>query len=564
MRSKRDWGPEEAPSRSRRARGYAAASAGLAMLLLSAVACTGSTAAPVSPSPGLTGPAYTLQVLASTDLTDMTPILEEAQQATGVTVKLHLTATLTGAQEVADGTAAGKYDAVWFASDDYLELLNGGLTKLAGTTEIMTSPVVIGVRTSAARRLGWDNKPVTWADIAEAAAKGEFTFGMGDPRTSNSGLMGLASVATSLAGNGAALQQNEIAGASPLLTSLFHAQTLTEYTSSALAGSYRSLLKNAEAKVPDGLIDYESQLLTLQAQTGSEDPLTLIYPSDGATWATYPLSALASAPATAKDAYLRLAAYLRTPRVQEQIMNITHRRPIVSGISLTASLRGHQPFELPFPGTASTVEDLVDVYEDKLVRATQTVYVLDTSGSMAGTRLAGLKQALLALTGVDTSLSGQFAVFRSREEVTLLPFNSAPGTPETLTIPELSPGPVLARMRSRISSLTAGGSTAIYDSLVKACQILATQRTADPGLTQSIVLLTDGENNTGWDLAQFLARYRTQGSDRPPVYAIALGDADLQQLDRLAAATGGEAFNATTQPVSALHGIFEDIRGYQE
>lgn len=543
---------------------FAAAFAALAGLLLSALAgCTGSAAPPAA---GFSGPPYTLHILASSELADVAPVLRQAASATGVTVDLTLTGSLAGAQQVIDGTAERKYDAVWFASDNYLNLYPDGLSKLNGTTEIMSSPVVLGLRSAVARRLGWDHHPVTWAGIAQAATRHEFTFGMTDPAMSNSGLSALVAVATAVAGKGAALQPAEIPQAEPELAGLFHAQVLTAATSGTLTQAYLHDLEDAGGTLPDGLIDYESQLLTLKAEAPRDDPLTLVYPSDGVLEATYPLSILTSAPPAAKNAYRRLARYLTSPQAQKQIMQVTHRRPIAGNIPLAPELAGHHPFGLPFPATSSTVQELIGAYQGTLRTADRTVYVLDLSGSMRSTRLAGLKRALLALTGADTTLAGKLSMFRSGEQVTFLPFGTTPGVPAVFDIPPArsqAVQAVLMRMRAYISGLHVHGHTAIYDALVDAYQIMAAQNAADRGRIESIVLLTDGENNTGRDLVSFIAYYRSLPAGRPPVYTIAFGQADLRPLADVASVTGGTAFDAVSQPISALSTIFEEMRGYQ-
>jgi Ca-activated chloride channel homolog len=508
--------------------------------------------------------SYTLHVLASSELADMAPILNQAQAATGVKVDLTLIGSLSGAQEVIDGTAQRSYDAVWFASDNYLDLYQNGPGKLNGTTEIMASPVIVGVRSAVADRLGWDHAQVTWADIAQAAIEHKFTFAMTNPAQSNSGLSALVSVATVIAGNGAALQYNEIPAAEPELSGMFHEQKVTAPTSGTLTQDYLDALDNpGRYALPDGLIDYESQLLTLQAKAPRDDPMTLIYPADGVLEATYPFSFLASAPPAARSAYQRLVSDLTSTPVQRQIMVVTHRRPIAGTIPLAADLAGHPLIELPFPASAKTVQRLISDYNGKLRTVDRTIYVLDTSGSMRGARLAALKQALLALTGVDTTLVGQLSAFRSGEEITFVPFGTTPAAPAIYNLPSADDQPVLAQMRAYIDSLHVHGHTAIYDALVDACQIMARQNAAGPGRISSIVLLTDGENNTGRDLAQFLAYYRSLPEGSPPVYTIAFGEADLEPLAEVASVTGGTAFDAVGQPVSALSTIFDQIRGYQ-
>jgi Ca-activated chloride channel homolog len=55
----------------------------------------------------------------------------------------------------------------------------------------MTSPVSFGLDTDVAKRLGWDRKSPTWAEIARAASAKKFTFGMSDPTVSNAAFSSL-------------------------------------------------------------------------------------------------------------------------------------------------------------------------------------------------------------------------------------------------------------------------------------------------------------------------------------------------------------------------------------
>jgi Ca-activated chloride channel family protein len=545
------------PDRGRRSRWRAVAALSTIGLLLA-----GCTSGSTPPNP-ISGPPYTLRVLASSELTDMAPILQAAATATGVTVRLTTTGSLAGTEAVVDGSTVGQYDATWFSTNRYLNLNPGATKKLDGTTQIMYSPVILGLRTPVAHRLGWDRTKPSWTDIANAAARGEFTFGMTDPAKSNSGLSALVGVATAVAGHGGALQPAAIAKATPELAGFFHAQTSKTDSSGSLTQSYLGELTGGTEPATNGLVDYESQLLTLNGQVAANRSLTLVYPSDGAVTADYPLSLLASAPAGAKSAYQRLTAYLRTTAVQQDIMRITHRRPAAGGVQRTGVLATQQPFTLPFPGTLGTVNGLIDDYDNTLRRPGRTAYVLDTSGSMAGAGITGLKQALLALTGADTSATGRFSQFEAGEQITLLPFNTVPGSPLTITMPAADQEPVLAQIRHFTDGLTAKGATAIYDSLVDAYQLVAAQHAADPDRIESIILLTDGENTTGRDLSAFTTFYRALPANSPPVFVIMLGQANRTELGKLAALANGLTFDAATATAGALSAIFEQIRGYQ-
>src|SRR5262249_22099810 len=154
----------------------------------------------------------TLNVIGGSELSDMAPILKDAQKATGVKVVLTPTGSLDGAEKIASGTNA---DAAWFASDRYIALANAS-TKVLEHTNIMLTPVIIGVKKSVADRLGWSSGKVTWRDIADAAGSGKFHFAMTSPTASNSGFSALVGVADALAG-GQALSSSSIDQNAPVL-----------------------------------------------------------------------------------------------------------------------------------------------------------------------------------------------------------------------------------------------------------------------------------------------------------------------------------------------------------
>ena len=102
---------------------------------------------------------------------------------------------------------------------------------------------------------------------------------MTDPATSNSGLSAIVSLATTVAGKGAALQESELAGSIRDLTHLFHGQVLKRSSSGFLTDAYLKDLEHPPIEgMPDGIFDYESQLITLQREAPPSDPLTLITP----------------------------------------------------------------------------------------------------------------------------------------------------------------------------------------------------------------------------------------------------------------------------------------------
>ncbi|WP_427166177.1 substrate-binding domain-containing protein [Streptomyces sp. C1-1] len=484
---------------------------------------------PTAPEPG------TLRILASSEIADMAPVLEQVRKDTGLRVRPTYMGTLDAVNLLASGRADGRYDALWLSSDDYLRLRPEAAKKIVSETPVMSSPVAVGVRTGTLRALGWQPENVTWSQVEKAVQDGELTYGMTDPARSNSGFSTLISVASALSGAQSALTDADVAKATPRLKEFFKGQKLTSGSSGWLATAYKR-----RANV-DALLNYESVLAGIPG-------LTVIRPKDGVVTADYPLSSLATTDAATREEVRRLTEALRTPAIQRRITTATHRRPVIPSVPPAPGLDTARRRELPFPGSRSVADGLLHSYENELRRPSRTVYVLDTSGSMDGDRLARLKRALADLTGD----------FRDREAVTLMPFGSGVKSVRTHVVDPADPKAGLDAIRADTEALSADGDTAIYTSLEKAYGHLGTDRDT----FTSIVLMTDGENTTGAKAAEFDSFYRSLPADRReiPVFPILFGDSDRGELSHIADLTGGRLFDARK---SSLDGAFEEIRGYQ-
>jgi Ca-activated chloride channel family protein len=500
---------------------------------------------------GSEDPAKTLTVLAGSELKDLEPLLPDLEKATGVKLKMSYAGTLEGAEKIAGGEAT---DAAWFSHGKYLSLLPGAGSRIVASDKVMLSPVVIGVRKSVADRFGWtDNETVTWKDIEAKAADGSFRFAMTNPAASNSGLTALIGVASALSGSSDALDAGQVD--KEALRSFFKGQAMTAGSSGWLAEAY---VKSQDSV--DGIINYESVLLSLNAGGELSEPLVLVYPNEGIVTADYPLMLLNQDKRAAWDA---VVGWLRTPEVQQRIMKDTARRPAVPGVAPDARFPSRTLIELPYPARLETIDALITAYLDEERKPASAVFVLDVSGSMEGDRLDGLKAAVGALTGTDTSLTGRFARFRAREDVTIILFSGGVVDQRRFTIDDTAPdGPDMTAIREYVDGLGTYSGTAIYDGLQRAYELVAEQQAADPDRLYSIVLMTDGENNEGMDLGSFRDVY----AGLPPavrkvaVFPILFGDAEKEAMDAVAELTGGRLFDAKTQ---SLGDIFKQIRGYQ-
>lgn len=517
----------------------------LAAVLLTA----GCTAGPdrgdaTRPAPG---PAGELRVLAGSELQDLEPMLAEIRQATGVQLTFTYTGTLDGIERVYTGAAAREADAIWFSSNRYLELHGDAIDKIGAQTKVMSSPVVLGVRSAQAAELGWDKRRPTWKEIAEAGASGRFTYGMTNPAASNSGFSALVAAASALADAGAAITGDQVRQVGPQLTAFFKGQAFTAGSSGWLADAFK------QRTDVSGLINYESVLLSMKAQ-GVD--ITLVHPSDGVVTADYPLTLLAGVPNDVRDRYRRVIDHLRRDDVQRKIVERTNRRPVAAAAAPAGRFVGPL-VELPFPVRLDTADALIASYLNTLRRAPRTLYVLDLSTSMQGERIDKLKAAMTALTGADTSLSGKFSRFANREQVLLVPFSSRPNAVQRYEVPAENPEAELARIRAAVQALKVGGDTAIYDALAVAYEEARRQIAADPSRFTTIVLLTDGVRTAGRDVRAFTS---TVGDPKIPVFPVLFGESVVTEMDEVARVTGGKTFDGRT---GSLQEVFKEIRGYQ-
>ena len=492
-----------------------------------------------------------LTVLAGSEVKDLVPLLPDIKKATGVTLALSYSGTLEGAEAIANGA---KTDVAWFSSGHYLSLLPGAGSRIVAQEKIMLSPVVLGVKKSVADRFGWtDNSKVTWKDIQAKSADGSFKFAMTNPAASNSGLVALIGVASALSGSSDSIDTGTID--TDALREFFKGQALTAGSSGFLADSY----VRDQAAV-DGIVNYESILMSLNAGGKLSEPLSLIYPAEGIVTADYPFMLLNGAK---RDAYDKVTAYLRTPDVQKRIMTDTLRRPAIPGVPLDPRFTSQTLIELPFPAKLDTIDKLITTYLDEIRRPASAIFVLDVSGSMEGQRLDDLKSAMKALTGLDSSVTGQFARFRAHEDVTIITFSDAVQDTREFTIDDTDPnGPDMSAIRDYIDGLVADGGTAIYSSLEAAYEAVADAQAADPDRLYSIVLMTDGENNAGLSPEDFAKQYGglVDAVRGVHTYPVQFGDANKDAMSAIATQTGGTLFDAT---VTSLQTIFKQIRGYQ-
>ncbi|MBN7137764.1 hypothetical protein A7A76_24020 [Lysobacter enzymogenes] len=502
-----------------------------------------------------TDDAQTFTILAGSELKDIdTQLGDEIARATGVRPRFAYAGTL----DAIDRLAAGEtFDAVWVSHGKYLAMNPALKQRLLAQEKIMLSPVVLGVKASKARELGWDKTDPTWKDIAEASRAGRFSFGMTNPASSNTGFTALIGIAAALAANPDALTEADVAN--PALKAFFQGQRMTAGSSGWLAEAYA----REQGKV-DGLINYESVLLSLNRDGRLGEPLTLVYPKEGIVTADYPLMLLE---AGKRAQYDKLVGFLRSPAFQTRLSAATLRRPVNPEAQAAAAIPQRTLIELPFPGQPQVIESLLQGFLADLRIPASSRYVLDLSGSMGHDgRIEAMKAAMDTLAGGRAdSLTDRYARFQNRERIGVLTFSSLPGRTRVFDMgaDAASNAAALSAIRADIAPLRPDGGTAIFDSVRQALtELAADKRAAREPRYYTVVLMSDGENTEGSDLRAFLGWYAAQDEALRSirVFPILFGDADPDEMKALAQATGGQVFDAKNKPLTL---VFKDIRGYQ-
>jgi Ca-activated chloride channel family protein len=489
-------------------------------------------------------------VLAGSEIKDLEPLRAKMEKAAGGQIEFVYTGSLDAVERLEAGEA---FDAVWLSHGKYLQLTPSIKGRIRASERIMSSPVILGVKASKAVALGWDAKEPTWSEIARAAAEGRLAYAMTNPASSNTGFTALVGVASALADKADSLTAADIK--TQELRALFAGQKLTAGSSGWLADAY----VRDQARL-DGLVNYESVILQLDAGGKLAEKLVPIYPREGIVTADYPLMLLNE---SRRQAYDRLVAYLRSPDAQREITRQTLRRPVVPEVAPASAIPARTLVELPFPASREVLDALIEAYQGQLRRPASTYFCIDTSGSMEGDGIAQLRGALEGLAGADLSLTGRFARFQTRERVYLMAFNTVPGSLLRFQMPDdaAQAGPVLASMATFARSLQAAGGTAIFSSVRTALLAAQADRAQDPDRQYSVVVMTDGENRDGMTERQFAAWYANRRDELAgiPVFGLLFGEAKKEQLEAIAELTGGRVFDAR----KGLKTAFKEIRGYQ-
>jgi Ca-activated chloride channel family protein len=532
----------------------------VAILLLGCLPCSFCSTTPATPGP--TQEQTVLRVAYSPEKAELFKQLADGFNLQGLKADdgtpLKIEAVEMEPEAMIEAALAGEIQALSPDSSIWLDQLDRAWAEqnkeatspLGEQVRYAISPVVIATWENVAASFGYPEKPVGWQDILRRAQEDK-NFRWSHPSTSSaSGL--LATLAEFYAGagktRGLALEDVQSPQAAEYVGAI--EKTVRFYGEGELAVIQRAL-KEGPAFLDAFIV--QEQLVIYFNQQSTANHLVAIYPKEGTLWVDHPLVLLETPALTPvqRQTFRRFREYLLSHEAQTLILKSGYRPadlsiPLDAPESPIKAANGVNPREpqttlqVPGPAVMETVRDVWLLTK----RHTNVYLVVDTSGSMSGDKLTQAQSALLTFVG---QIKGD------TERVGLIRFSST--VQEALPLGEL--GSNRERLNGEINSLQANGKTALLDAVYLAYQRL--QGLDDRERINAIVAMTDGnENYSSINLNMLTARLQEGNSTGVPVviFCIAYGsDADLDTLEAIAQATGGQARYGDTETIKNLYKI---------
>src|SRR5262245_41493990 len=342
-----------------------------------------------------------------------------------------------------------EYDALFAASNVWLQLGNEKSHAIKDARSIYQSPVVFAVLEQTAKKLGWlgGAKPVaiTVDKILDAAERGDLHFAMTTPTRSNSGNAAYMSFLYAFAGHPDVLTEESLRAAD--VTNKIRRILRAQFRKSGSSGWLKNLYVEQARKGDqpfNAMFNYESLVIEANSElvTHQLEPFVVFYVQDGLAIADSPLGYLDKGDTDRKAMFDKLQAYLLSDEVQRDLVRLG-RRPAASvnlkwsevdrvvwnpawGIDVERIL---SPFPMPEP---PVIRAAMEEYALALRPPVLQILVLDYSGSMGGN--GGYQQLTEACDLLlDQDKARQNLLFIGpRDRTIVIPFDSQPRNKDDL------------------------------------------------------------------------------------------------------------------------------------
>jgi Ca-activated chloride channel family protein len=186
-----------------------------------------------------------------------------------------------------------------------------------------------------------------------------------------------------------------------------------------------------------------------------------------------------------------------------------------------------QPYAVPAGDVLIRAQEVWKTKKDA-GRSIAAVFLCDVSGSMAGTRIQGVRQALIDGADFIAENNSIGLVFFDDRVRVVLPVRKFNLNHQAAFI-------------AAAEDMVSGGGTAMYDGIAVALKLLVKAKEADPTVKPVLFVLSDGETNDGMGFADMEAVVKGL---RIPIYTIGY-EADFDELRRVSGLVEAATINAS-------------------
>jgi Ca-activated chloride channel family protein len=476
-----------------------------------------------------------ISIIAGSEIQNIEPIINMASKELGFPINIKYSGTIEGVEAI---KSTNDYDVAWFGNSKYFYDTPESAKKIRSSEKIMLSPVIVGVKPESYTKYKLESKKeYTWSDISKWVSEKKMTFAMSDPSVSNTGYVALMGVVYSTTNKGENINVKDVN--KNVLQDFFKGQKVTGKSSNWIMEQFNK-------SDIDFVINYESVILN------NASKLMPIYPKEGIITADYQMILVNG---QKEDNFRKLANYLKQESIQNQLLNNFKYRSVNSDVMKKQNIFDETKLliEMPFNPSMDVSTAILDSYFNIYKKPSKFAFVVDTSGSMQGSREMKLKSAIEDLTKGTIS---KYANIRDREEVLVIPFSDS-----AYDLVKFN-STTTSEMSSYIKSLRMDGGTSMFSSVAAAMlELKRDKKVNGDKYHYSVIVFTDGVSNTGMRGNEFESWYENQHFENGEirVFAIVFGEADMNQLNLLTKVTGGQVFDGQTSLTKA----FKDIRSYQ-
>ena len=458
--------------------------------------------------------------------------------------------TVTDAGLAVTELAAGTAPALWIPDDKVWTnvLADQGNTNYQNDCiSVAQSPLVIGMWREVAESLGWPGLPLGWLDIGSLAADpsawnyysgGElgdaFRLGHTHPGLSATGANTLLAVVHAAEAKTDAVTAVDIQ--QPIVQASVGAFEGGVTWFSSDTASLGATMSERGISYLSAAIMYESTVV--QYGNGNIVP---VYPLEGTFVATHPACVNEGASSAAQDGARAFRDYLVGEAGQLTAVSVG-LRPVNDTIPVGAPLDAAHNIDLSQPVSvfnSPTVETIYAVQElwQAARKDVNLVMLLDTSGSMRGSKMTGMLDAAILFVeqmGDDDTIS-------------IIAFSTEP----ELIVRHERLGDSREKVINAIKSLQAQGDTTLFDAIGDGANLIA--ETMSIEATNAMVVLTDGQDTRSY---RYSAGSAAQAAltNNTTVFTIAYGsDADEDTLSSLATQANGNFYQGDEAGIAAIY-----------